>query len=370
MAEPTSTRKTLRRALCLELQMPFYLKYNDEKAVDSATASTITDTDLKQKQHYWRQSWYYQVDGDEAGEYRQIRGFDEDTKKLYLEYDLSGTPAAGELYELLSIWSPRQVHKAINDAIREGFPAFFEIDMDESLCLVEDRMEYDISDISNLYKVLKIWIENPTDTSTGTVVSTTGTVTTLESDKDLSDVDTNWYISTYDGTGKGQIRAITAVDDTAKTVTHTAWTTNADSTTKYRIWDPTVQAREWTEISAVKFDRKHWPEYLYLVSDYSARAGCRLRIQYMKQPTALTSDTSTTVVPEEYIILKAKSRLFSQRQGDTRAKRDYQSTAISANEEAENYKGINAFPLPDQTLWQETDDRVSGGGEQVNPLGW
>jgi hypothetical protein len=351
--------------------MPFYQTYGAEGIVDdNCTTTEIIDAALKQKENFWRGAWYYAVDGDEMGEYRKVTSFQSELNKIRLEYGLSGAPSAGEKYEIISIWSPEQIHEAINDAITEGFPAFYEVEEDVSLCLVEDQMKYDISDISNLYKIRKIWIEDPTTGETGTAQSGTADTIVVADGTDLSDVDDDWYVSVYGGTGKGQVRQVDSVVDGTDTITvASSWTTNPDSTSKYRFWNPVVQERPWIEVTAARFDRKQWPDYMYLTSDYNTRLGCRIKIQYIKQPQVMDDDTDTTVVPKRYIILKSKAILFGQRGGDPRTRQGYQAMSVRFDEQAENYKGINAFPMPDQAIWQESDNRIVGG-EVLNPLGW
>lgn len=372
MAEPTKTLQQLRRELCQSLEMPFFRRFNTSRTMDAgSSASLIKDSALVQSAKYWKGSWLYVVDGDAAGDVRLIVDFDDTSDGLVPEWDLSVAPASGDAYEIHSIWSAYDLHKAINDAIAQGWPAFFEIDYDETLVLKEDVREYSLTGITNLYRIMKVWLENPNETQTGTAQSATSNTIVVQSGADLSDVDDDWKISIYDGTGAGELQDVSSVNDSTDTVTIVStWGTNPDSTSKYRLWNPEEQLYNWAELNAVEFDRKQWPSNLTMRERYASRFGCRLRIQYMHdEAVTLTAEADTTIVPPQFIMDRAKALLYTNH-GAKIKDRDMLAVGRELMADSEQFKQDHAFNSPDATLWQKDDPRGTLGGELTDPLDW
>ena len=85
------------------------------------------------------------------------------------------------------------------------------------------------------------------------------------------------------------------------------------------------------------------------------------------------AEAGTTIVPTEYVVLKALSIIYMQLSNSNRADRqhlrqqatDYEAMAIA-------YAMKNAFAQPAETLWMESDLGAprAGYSEDHNPLGW
>jgi hypothetical protein len=150
-------------------------------------------------------------------------------------------------------------------------------------------------------------------------------------------------------------------------------TTTLDTTSRVYLWDPTDEMRRWVPIWAIKFDRKEWPTVMYLSRNYSGANGSRMRIKYIHKPAALTTDASTTIIPEEYIIPYAVAILAGERIPLNKYDRDrYTKMRADYMAEAEEYKNNMYWNTPQGTPWQESDPSTSIGylSEPGDPLNW
>lgn len=375
MSEPTSTLQELRREICKELKMPFYQRFPDG-SVMTGTPTTLkfNDANLIQQDGFWKRSWIYIVDGDAAGDSRMVTDFQASDESVYPEYAFSATPAVGAAYELLSIFSATDIHGAINRAIDDGYPSFFDVVMDETIVIKEDTIQYSLTSLStSVWRVLRIWLERATTSITGVVDSATST-TLIDSELigNLGDVDTNWDISIYDGTGAGQLRDVSSVDDSTGEVTVTAWTTDPDSTSKYRLWNPSDQKYPWAPLTSVQFDTVEHPNTLYLYRNYPDFYGLRMRIQYLGKPSTLSTEAGTTVVPKEFIIKHALSQLAGRLVRENKVDRTlWASVQEYARQEFERYRLNHAFEPPSGTLWSDHDLSPMGSvPSHEDPMGW
>ena len=384
MAAPTTTRAALRKDIGRLLSMPFY-KYFDTNPTADAGSSTskLVDADLTQTEHYWEGSWVYSPTTEAV---RQVFGFDAAADSIYPDRAWAATVASTE-YEIHTGWNAFSIHAAINRAIDKAFPAFFQVTQDETLVIQEYRLDYALTAGTNTangsdgyltyspFRILSVEVERPTLSKTGAVASCTATTITVESTMDISDVTSAWYVSVYDGTGRGQIRKVISKSGQAIVVSSgtTDLTTTLDTTSRVHVWDPTDEKRSWIPLWAIKFDRKEWPTVMYLAQNYPGANGCRLRITYINKPAALTADASTTVVPTEYIVPYAVSILAGQRISLNKYDRErYTRMRVDYMAEAEEYKRTNYHQMPQGTPWQETD-RVGIVGyfpEPGDPLNW
>ncbi len=373
MAEPTYARDALRREICRQLQMPFFTYFASSSIIDaSSTTLKILDASLAQRDDFWKGAWYYQIDGGEAGEISKVVSFIELDNALFLQTPLTGSPSAGETYELHSGFNAVQIHAAINRSIEEGaFPAFFDVVTDETLILEEDSLDYSLTSLSSLaYKILKVWIEVRSNVSRG--LATAGAATTLTDTNGNfnTSADSDWRISIYDGTGKGQIRTVSSATASVVTVS-VAWTVNPDTTSKYAFWDGSEDLEDWYRVRAVRFDSKEWPNILRLVRNYEYLEGMRIRIEYMSKPSAIATESATTVVPQGYIVPRVLSYLYDRKRTDNRVDRRLASDESDKQFElSEIYRRTNAFQAPDGTVWIDRDDSNYLNIDSQDPLSW
>jgi len=227
----TISRATLRREICRELHMPFMRKYNGALTVDASPAPTTTSigcTSLTQEKGFWEDQWWFSINHDET---RLIVDFEPASNKLTFEYP--GTlPKSGDLFEIHTIWNANEIHGAINRAIEDAYPSFFDVVTDETLILREDTLNYDLSSLTYVPWIMtKVWVENPASIMRG-IVSSAAAGTLIDSSAVFTGVDSSYVVSIYAGTGAGQIRAISSITGTTQLNLASDWTTTPDTTIK------------------------------------------------------------------------------------------------------------------------------------------
>jgi hypothetical protein len=367
MARPTVTRAELRQALSKELQMRFARRWPTGKSGATSSGANITDTNLVQENGFWKSCWLF-LPG--TGEQRLVTGFTSTSHVLAVEYAPTAAIASSDTYELHDVWNASELHDAINRAIEDAFPSFFDIVTDETLVVQEDRLAYDLTNLTSTpYLIDSVFIEQATTIIQGTAAGGAATYLTAASGVDLTDVDADWKISVYAGTGRGQVRSVASV--AGQNITPSVnWTTAPDTTSKYTLWNAAEES-EWYRMSAVRFDAKEFPSTMYFSQDYSTVYGMRIRLHYISGPTELTTETSTTIVPQEYILHKALGFLFDQKINDNRADRQrFSALAEQHHQLAELYKQTHRFRANDATLWQEADVSIPMSYAESDPLGW
>jgi len=390
MTEPTATRQALRRAIALKARMPFFLAYGDtDVALADPTSATIQTTDviyapsLTQTENFWQNAWVYV--SDSAGVYgteRRIQAFERSGNKIIPEWPFDTAPAAADRIEIYHIWPPSQINSAINDALEEGGEYWPAQTVDESMIVVEDRLAYDISGLSvTPWKMLQIRVERSSKSVTGTCTSAcTSAVVGVDTDDDLSGIDTDWYVSIYDGPGKGQVRSVISGDTLTNLITvgnsaATYLTTDADSTSKYRWWDADEQWHDWVSLLGIHFNRKDYPDKMYLQNLMPSVYGFRFRQTYLGWPSALSADSDVTSVPKEFVVNKALATLHDSMIGDNRVDRTmHGGTAEYYADRAAEYARLHRRRVLAGSLWQDEDEdgtHVSSAGDDIgNPLGW
>lgn len=365
MSEILYTRKDLRRAVALELQMPFFRRFTAGQLTSDTTSSStkVVDIDLRQKDGFWDGSWFF---GLSTGDMSLIRSFNAQAHEFFLETERP-TPADAELYEIHTTWNAIELHDAINRAILLSGKTFPETVVDISMILEEDKLSYTVSGLTEKpWFINKVWLECASTTFNGTASAGGASSITLQSVP--TDINTNWKISIYKGTGAGQIRNYASAVGNVVTV-GVAWTTIPDSTSKYVVWNPTVEENDWLRLSYVYQDAKEYPDTLRLRAQYPSSYGMRLRIEYLSVPTELTADTDETVVPKEYVVPMACSLLHSRRVSNTRSDREmHYAESEKYRSYAQDYVLRNAPHTPD-TYIPISDESMSVAGWE-NPLDW
>jgi len=358
----------------MRLMMPFArrISYGHATATGGSTTTLIDTVNLKQPLNYWVGQWLFLTTADVT---RRIIGFNPLVTTLSLEYALAAAIINGTDYEIHSVFNALEIHEAINQSINASFPLFFETVEDDSLVICENTMEYSLATIVPSVGIVHgVALERPITRIYAIVESyeegEPATVT-FQGDNSTADVETGWRLSFYDGTGKGHEFAVLSAG--SNTVTIAPPSIVPVNGTKAMLWDPNDQQLDWYHMKHVHFDSKEWPTNLRLYTPIYAYRGSRLRIKYSTMPQALTIDASTTVVPQEYIVPKAVSLLCKTRVGDNRVDRQrYAAMAEEYEKEAENYKKMNRFLLPDTELWMEGSDLPDQYVQdpQGDPLGW
>ena len=393
MAEPKTQRVTLRREIAQDLGMPFFKRFPSGLSIqdtatsglaNASTVSLLRDSRLQQNRDYWNNSWVYLPKTDEM---RKVLDFSQDKRGLIPEYDFDSAssvdPDTAATFELFNIHTPQEIHDAIDDAIIEGFPAFFDVVTDETLIYEQDKLEYELvtdnSDgrgvLANPFRIKSIWIERVS--SGGSFVQDTASTTTsiVNTDAGFSaaGVDATWFLSVYAGSGVGQLLTPTGAAS-SNAIPVAAPTVALDTSSQIRYWNAGKEVFRWDELSAIDFDAKDYPNKMRLRHRMPTFQGLRFRIQYIGQPQGLTGDTASgTVIPKKYIKHFAMAKLL---RGRARSKpgeiEKYASLAAQDQQDADRYKVEHSFDMPDQTRWTEDDVSKEHGDyfEVDNPLNW
>lgn len=367
MAEPSITLTNLRRMICRELKMPFFLRYkNGFLDADSGTTTTLVDTALTQKDKFWNNAWVYRVATQEAA---LILNFTSVDGTLTLETPTTAF-ASGDDYEIHNLWNAYEIHEAINQAIRDARRVFIETITDETLVVQEDKMAYSLTGLSRApFVISRVWLERPSNVRRGVLASASLTTFVVENSGILSDVNTNWKVSIYDGTGKGQIRSIASVASATGTVT--AWTTTPDSTSKYALWDASEELYDWYPFDAIRMDStKEFPDVLYFsVRPGSEFYGMRIRLEYAALPSELSLEADVTYIPASYLLPAAVAKLHGHKISDNRADRDLHfGESRRYQEMADAYMARNAPHRPDHAMLRHPSNAYQP--DPTNPLNW
>ncbi len=376
MSRPSYTRAQLRRAICAELQMPFFRYYGTYQVPDTSTSSEfLIDADLTQPDDFWKNQWLFVASDTSTGSsgnigmVREIVRFDNANNKLFPDRPFVSPTSTGTQYEIHNVWNAFEIHNAINRAIFESFPDFFDIVTDETLVIKEDTTEYDISTVgSSIWQMSAVYVEQPTEYMTGVVTSAAAT-TLVDNNTDFSKVTPSWKVSIYNNKGAGQLRSINSVTGTHQ-LNVTAWTTIPDTTSMYKVWNPEAQRVGWYRLTALSFDKLEYPTKLYFPRPLNEVHGSRLRLVYATDPLVLNSEADTTIVPREFIVSKAIELLAASRVSSSRADREqYAIMEQVYRDKAERFRERNSFYL-NGTLWQETDASAPSPYPISDPFGW
>lgn len=370
MSESTTTLTALRRAICLELKMPFFRRYRlGYSEMDSGSStSKVVDASLTQKDGFWNGSWFYKPDTEEVS---LVRSFQASDNSFILEVPMASSPSAGDDYELHEIWNALDIRHFINQAILEGGRTWAETTVDETVILEQDKLSYTISGLSRKpWIVTKVYIENRSSVMRGSIQSATSSTFTVESSSIFNSVVTasDWRVSIYAGTGKGQIRTLSSNTGAQGTVSSN-WTTTPDNTSKYAFWNAAEDWTSWIPLDSYTLDAKEFPDTLHLFRRMESFYGMRIRIEYLSEPLEVSAESDTTTVPKRWIIPFAVSLMMGQRMSDTKADREiYESESIRYMNMADDFRQRNAPHKPDVTL-RSPVPRASYIPSS-DPLGW
>lgn len=370
MAESTTTLQALRRAICVELKMPFFRRYSAgySEMDASSTTSKVIDSALSQKDGFWNGSWFY---NPTTGEVSLVRSFQANDNALHLEVPMAVSPSTGDDYELHSGWNAVDIKHFINQAILEGGRTWSESVTDETLVLQEDKLSYDLTGLTRrVWIMAKVLIENRGSVYRGTLVSATSSTFTVESSSIFTNVVTasNWRVSIYAGTGKGQVRTLSSVTGAEGTISSN-WTTTPDSTSKYAFWNTAEEINPWIPIDTLRLDAKEYPDTLEFYKRMESFYGMRIRLEYISEPQELSAESDTTTVPKRWILPYAIHLMMGSRIPDTKTDRE---TFLNESERyrimAEDFRTKNAPHKPDVSL-KAPHPRYTYIPDQ-DPLGW
>jgi hypothetical protein len=303
--------------------MRFFRYFDTQSVLTTGHATTPADTLLTQPNDFWNGSWLYVVDEAAAGTVRRISDFANTGGVMTVDAAIASFDT-GDAYQIFDRISPHQIHNFINEAIRDGFPAFHETVMNEELIIRKDVRGYSLSGLTQTpWMIHKVWVENPTIINRGFATAGGAATITVPSGIDLTDVaanPTNYRISIFDGTSAGDLRIPSSVSGQQITVS-VAWTATPTTSSEFALWDASDETYDWTLIRETKIDNPESPGILYFARRMADREGLRLRIQMSARPGELSADADTTVVPMEFIVLRVLHKVYNTLMNSSRSDR-------------------------------------------------
>lgn len=289
----------------------------------------------------------YTTDGGAPlGQELEIQRFRSDGTIGYVYTGAVGfSPAlqVGDRVEIHTVFTARQILDAVNQALRDTWPAFYLISIDTTTILEKFKRQYDLTTLAvrprhfiaaHVEPIFRVGIGRATSGGTNTLTDTTGSFA-LETGK-------TYEIAIYYGTGKGQVRTISTWDDPTKTFTVTQdWLVQPDSTSEYMVKNLSDVYYNWLgPLAKLRLDQDEDPTSLEILYDTYELWGARLRLEYASPLPELTTEAST--LPDSvagYVIARALYYLFIQNVGRS-AQFDVKTAATLADQYAKEAEGL------------------------------
>jgi len=393
MAEKITTRQALRRNIGAVTRQESYLRFanlNGVLPITDPVGSTNTTTIIRSSDHllqdtdHWKGKWAYVVTDSEE---RPIVGSSSDGE-LLLDYPLSAAPTSDDELEIWGTWPPSLIHLAINRAIREGNDFWPNIVTAETMIVQEDKLVYGLAasdfnqqsedDYPNPKGILSVWLERSDNVKRGQVTAEVISTAIYALDDTDTEPDTtassDWLVSIYAGTGRGQLRQVTSWSSDGRIAWDTAMAPGPDTTSFYAIWKVGAgeETTDWYPMTGLRFDSPDNPDLMYLTQTYPAAEGLRFRIKYEAQSSDLAADSDETRVPEDYILFKSLAYLYTSLLADSRLDRSENAGLVETYENlARTYIADHRANLPSRQVWTEEDHTAYGAGSGIdNPMGW
>jgi len=157
----TANFTELRRELSRTMREPFFRRIGSYRPITVAASNYLADTALGRfdASEGWPYAFAY---APVYGDQREITNFlsDGNIGYAYVSPNWSTTPAAGAQYEIHSIWSAQEKLDALNHAIHDCWPAFYEVATDESIVIEKWQKEYSLNGLAHIPRhLLGVYIE-------------------------------------------------------------------------------------------------------------------------------------------------------------------------------------------------------------------
>ncbi|MBU1621894.1 MAG: hypothetical protein KKF27_20815 [Gammaproteobacteria bacterium] len=299
----STTRAALRRKIDVRLRTILGAVTATRTATGGST-TTVVDSARTESDDYWNNCWLFIVSTSDGlapqGEEMQVTDYSGSTDTFTVAPAFSAAVGNTDTYEVRRYYPASAIHAAINEAIEEAQNVFPNYTEDETLVVKSDINEFTlpstISDILNV-DMLVYKVESQGTATSGAATSLTDTGKSWTVDALIG-----MYVTIYDGTGAGQLRAIT--DNTATAITVATWTTNPDSTSQYKILDfsesPVVE--RLSHVSYIGTNMR--------IED-TLDDGQILRVTHIPVHADLATEAVTTAVPDTWTVNRALYHLLS-----------------------------------------------------------
>lgn len=310
----TVSRQTLRRSIGARLRLPFFERYGKIglTATGGSTTTLIDTGALKQADDFWNKSHLWHVDDLYS---RIISDFVNSTSTITFLEPASEAITASDEYEIWSRWSANDANDAINRALRDAWPNFFQA-TDGYIVIADDQgIDYDLSSLSPTVKRLAaVFLEYVSTDLTGQSVASPGAQDYLkDTNQTFTSDHIGWEVRVYKGTSKGDRRTVSALIDSNTLQVSANFSSTLDATSYFRLVDVNEAHYAYIPHTNWRANSLNEPTTLRLASHPQALEGYLLRLTYEAELADLTTEAATTIAPQEYVELAAIARMLSDR---------------------------------------------------------
>lgn len=391
-----TTRATLRARIARQLREPFFLTYT-RGSIETVGTGLSVDTiplggnfaDIYPQANNW------------AGQHVYIMSSSA-TELIDTEYYIRrGTGSAGELVvapepstqvpngtevQLFARVTAVDIHEAINEAIRTGYPYFYDVATFD-LCIPENIAEFDATTElpTDWNTLLDVYLEpfcrmmgpyegNMINSETFVVTSTDllATMTT--------DLYEGWEVRIVGDNYTSRVRTVDA-NSTTQITTVTPIITDTDEglpVRPIRFYLAEVNTRnmgrEWQKMTALLPNEGPTLQSVWIDRYLRNRPGMKIRLRGMKVCAELDQDADTTPVPSEYITYYACSHLAMHLRGGESSSSAQNMWDVGRWDAGvlEDMKKRLAFRRISGTNWGATPYRAATNNlhNDGNPLDW
>lgn len=348
----TITLQALRRSIGTRTQQPFFDLFGEvaREATGGSTTTLVDTAGLLQPNDYWNGQTLYNVD---TGVSRYIADFVQSSKTLTVLEPFPNAIAAGVDYEIWSTFTPATVMSAINAALRDAWPFFF--DTVEARVVIQNNVgtSYSLSGLAVAPRQINaVAIEIMASSVTGQVTTVVAQNRLKDTNRTFVAADVGKEIRIYEGTSSGDIRTISSIVDSNTVEVSVNFTATLSTTSKYRMVNVNEQTHGYTTIREWRPNSYNNPTAIRLGSHPFGLEGFVMRLTYVAEYPALTVEASTTNAPQEYVELAALARLFSIKLTGAPASevRNWGAAYQSLTEQLASYTAKNRYSQPNTTF--------------------
>lgn len=353
----STTLTALRHALSNHLREPFFRALMGGSMVTTGTPTTTSiplgasAAALWPDNDSWKKASLYLPSAlNGAGEERRITGWLTGTATVTPGFTV--TPDAGMAVEIHVAHSATEKNEAINRAIDESWPAFWELEAVEVLVPALTRLIEPPTFPDDWRRLQQAWHASATVVGPLTVDTEDGIDIYLSADDlalTLDVADTGWHVCPAATLSLESAPALTAAPTLADHLVTTGHTLSAGDT--FYLVEP------YSDDAMVRTDTL-WPttgDGLESIIVPRTNGNYIYRLLGLKRPARLSLNTATTNIPAAYITPTAGHLLtISNSQSAPGERWEAEFSGVRwTSQQSESLKRRLSWPWPAQTIWRE-----------------
>lgn len=309
------SRTNARLELGIRTGQPFFRKWGKSAGTGSASGTTTTLIDtarLLEEDDYWNGSFIY---FPSTNELREISDFDQGTSTVTWLGALASATGNTTGYEIWSTFTPIEVHAALDNALQEAWPFFFDVSSNEEMCVEDEHgLLYTLPTTDTIKRLLQVYLMYYESDYSGAVTTKGTTTQVIDSSAAFTSADEvgRWVCVYRDGdTANGDVRQIDSVTDANTLVVSSAFTEALPVGTDYIIVNKESTSNDQVLLQNWIVDVADNPTKLWLSDHPSGCEGYLFRLVYEKEYSSLSAEASTTNAPLEYLYHKSMAYLYA-----------------------------------------------------------